>query len=66
MDSLLEFIALIIVCTYLGGLAAVAIALTIIDVRTDRERDPTPALWWPMLLWRYLRKVAKLPPKKQT
>jgi hypothetical protein len=44
----------ILVVVYMIGAGGTAIVWTIMDIRTDRERDPLPALWWPLLLWHWL------------
>jgi hypothetical protein len=62
----MALVALIVALIYLGGLTATAVAWLIVDIRTDRDRDPTPALWWPLLLWRWMRAVFRrqIPPRK--
>jgi hypothetical protein len=54
--NMLELLLASLGVIYMIGLSATAIAWLIIDIRTDRERDPIPALWWPLLLWRWLRR----------
>jgi hypothetical protein len=45
-----------LVMIYMIGVSATAIVWLIIDIRTDRERDPVPALWWPLVHWHWLTK----------
>jgi hypothetical protein len=48
------FVFLCVLAVYLAGVSAVSIVWLLQDVRRDTERDPSPALWWPVLLWRWV------------